>query len=305
MLNVERVAYQGWPNCYRLSNGEIELIVTTDVGPRVIRCGFVGGPNEFYEDPATLGATGGNAWRIYGGHRLWHAPEISGRTDVPDNGPLEFRQEAGFMRTVQPVEAGTGIQKEMDITLAASGAHVHIVHRLRNCGLWAVELAPWALSVMAAGGRAVMPLPPRGTHHENLLPTSALVLWAYVDMSDPRWTWGRQYILLRQDAAGPQKIGLRSAEGWLAYANHGNLFVKTGAVVSGATYPDMGSTAEVFTNADILELETLGPLAKLEPGAVVEHVEDWFLFRDVPEPRNDDDVIQHILPKVKQALAKA
>ncbi len=67
----------------------------------------------------------------------------------------------------------------------------------------------------------------------------------------------------------------------------------------------MGSTAEVFTNADILELETLGPLTKLEPGAVVEHVEDWFLFRDTPEPRNDDDVVQHVLPKVRQALGQA
>ena len=41
--------YRGWPNCYRLSNGLIDLIVTTDVGPRVIRFGFVGEENEFKE----------------------------------------------------------------------------------------------------------------------------------------------------------------------------------------------------------------------------------------------------------------
>ena len=58
-VKVEKVAYQGWPNCYRISNGTVELIVTTDVGPRVIRFGFPGGENEFMEEAAQLGKTGG------------------------------------------------------------------------------------------------------------------------------------------------------------------------------------------------------------------------------------------------------
>ena len=36
----EKVSYGGWPNCVRLNNGKVELIITTDVGPRVIRFGF-------------------------------------------------------------------------------------------------------------------------------------------------------------------------------------------------------------------------------------------------------------------------
>jgi len=42
-VKVEKVEYKGWRNCYRVSNGEVELIATSDVGPRVIRFGFVGG----------------------------------------------------------------------------------------------------------------------------------------------------------------------------------------------------------------------------------------------------------------------
>jgi len=38
---------------------------------------------------------------------------------------------------------------------------------------------------------------------------------------------------------------------------------------------------------------------KLAPGAAIVHVEDWFLFRDVPVPRNDEDVEKHVFPKVK------
>ena len=48
-VKVEKTAYKGWKNCYRVSNGEVELIVTGDVGPRIIRFGFVGGQNLFKE----------------------------------------------------------------------------------------------------------------------------------------------------------------------------------------------------------------------------------------------------------------
>src|SRR5690349_10985616 len=42
-VKIEKTEYGGWPNCYRISNGEVELIVTTDVGPRIMHYGFVGG----------------------------------------------------------------------------------------------------------------------------------------------------------------------------------------------------------------------------------------------------------------------
>ena len=61
---MEKIDYKGWPNSYRLSNGTVDLVVTTDVGPRIIRFGFVGGENEFKEYEDMLGKTGGDEWRI-------------------------------------------------------------------------------------------------------------------------------------------------------------------------------------------------------------------------------------------------
>ncbi len=303
---MEQIAYRGWPTCYRLSNGLIDLIVTGDVGPRIIRLGFAGGENEFKEFDGMMGLTGGGEWRVYGGHRLWHAPEVMPRTYWPDNVPVEAQFQAGTARFIQPIEASTGIQKEMDIRLSPDRAQVTVTHRLWNRNLWPVELAPWALSVMAPGGVGIVPLPPRGSHAEHLLPTGTLALWAYTDMADPRWHWGTRYVLLRQDeqAQAEQKVGVHATEGWAAYARQGHLFVKTFAYAAGAVYPDRGCSVELFTNSDMLEVETLGPLAKLEPGTAVEHVEEWHLFRDVPVPADDDDVDQYILPKVKEIIRR-
>jgi hypothetical protein len=46
-VKVEKIEYKGWRNCYQVSNGEVALVVTSDVGPRVISFGFVGGQNLF------------------------------------------------------------------------------------------------------------------------------------------------------------------------------------------------------------------------------------------------------------------
>jgi hypothetical protein len=300
-MKIEMIEYKGWPNCYRLYNPEVDLVVTTNVGPRIIRFGFIGEENQFVEFKEQIGQVGGEEWRIYGGHRFWHAPEAKPRSYYPDNEPVQIEQLGGFVRIIQPVETTTGIQKEMDISLPANGARATVVHRLRNTNLWAIEIAPWALSVMALGGVTVIPLPPRGSHAENLLPTNILTLWAYTDMSDPRWTWGREYILLRQDPKieSPQKIGVMNKEGWAAYARSGNLFVKKFSYQPGEAYPDFGCSTEVFTRFDIMEVESLGPLKQLEPNGVVEFKEDWYLYSGVPTPSSDAEVRQNILPKVK------
>ena len=299
---MEQIDYRGWENCYRLANERIEAIITADVGPRVIHFGFVGGENEFWEDQALSGKTGGTEWVNYGGHRLWHAPEVLPRTYAPDNDPVKVSEVDGWLRFQQPVEQSTGIQKTLELRLAAKAAQVEVIHRLRNTNPWTVELAPWALSVMAPGGTAILPLPPRGSHKGNLTPTSTLALWAYTDLRDPRWTWGTRYLLLRQEpeASSPQKIGASVPAGWIAYARQGHLFVKKFAYHESGTYPDKGCNVEFFTNSAILELESLGPLAALNPGSEVVHRENWQLYADVPVPLNDEMVIEELLPRLNE-----
>lgn len=304
MTKLEKISYGGWDNCYRLSNDVVDLVVTTDVGPRIIRFGFRDQGNMFKEYPHLLGKTGGDDFRIYGGHRFWHAPEDLVRTYYPDNNPVQLKEHGNFIRLVQPIETTTGVQKEIDISLSASDTQVTVTHRLRNTNMWSIEVAPWALSVMNSSGTAILPLPPRIKHSDQLLPTSSLILWGYVDMSDPRWGWGQEYILLNQDptAATPQKVGLSASRGWLAYAHENGLLAITYASEPDAVYPDMGSCVEIFTDSDMLELETLGPLFQLAADATVEHVETWHLFEAVARPQNDSDVVANILPKIDAVI---
>jgi hypothetical protein len=300
-VTIEKIAYGGWPNCYRLSNGSVELIVTTDVGPRVIRFGFIGDENEFKEYKDQEGKTGGDEWRIYGGHRLWHAPEAMPRTYWPDNYPVEATADQDHLRVIQPVETTTGIQKEIELTLDAGSNHVTLIHRLRNKSLWPVELAPWMLTVMEVGGKVIIPQPPYKSHDAELLPLRSMAIWGYTNMRDPRYLWGTRYIVLSQDtqAKEPTKVGVGVMEGWASYARKGHLFLKRFNYVPGGKYPDFGSSVETFTNAEMIELETVGPLTSLQPGAVVEAREDWYLFKGLAPISDEDSIDKVVLPLVK------
>src|SRR5438067_8989288 len=96
-VKIEKVAYQGWPNCYRVSNGEVELIITSDIGPRIMRFAFAGGQNLFKEYPETLGKSGEKKWQLRGGHRIWSAPEDDPRTYAPDNGPVHIEVKGSVL----------------------------------------------------------------------------------------------------------------------------------------------------------------------------------------------------------------
>lgn len=304
---MEKITYLNLPNCYRLSNGTVEVVVTTDVGPRVIRYGFVGAGNVLGEHPEAAVQTAWGDFKPWGGHRLWTAPEAMPRSYAPDDAPVEFEPlgEHGI-RLTAAVEPHACVQKELAVALDAEGSGVTLRHRVTNRGVWGAELAAWALTIMRGGGEVIIPQEPFGPHPECLLPARRLVVWPYTDMSDPRWTFGRRFIRVRVDgsAAAPQKLGVANKQGWAAYRVGETLFLKCFAYESGARYPDDGCNTEVFTAASFVEIESLSPLRRVEPGESVEHTERWHLFRAAPAATDDAALEAALTPLVERVCAR-
>ncbi len=291
---METVAFGGWEHCVKLSNGEIELTLTTDIGPRVIALNTPGGPNHMAVFEETKGMSGGGEWRSYGGHRLWHSPEKMPRTYAPDNAPVKLEPIDGGAHLIQDVEPLTMLRKEMEIVLYPGKASARILHRITNCGQFPVQLAAWPITVMATGGREVVPQTRRDT---GLIHNRTLSLWPYSRMQDPRVHWGDPYIVLDQDpsTAHPFKLGLSNEEGWGAYFNHGQMFVKHFAHRTCAEYPDGGCSYETYVCGSFIEIETVSPLHTLEPGAHIDHLERWDLYDGVQRPGLDEASISAAL----------
>ena len=89
--------------------------------------------------------------------------------------------------------------------------------------------------------------------------------------------------------------------GWAAYTLNGDVFIKRFPCDVDGVYPDFGCNFESFTNADMLEVESLGAMTTLPPdGGTVGHMEDWYLFK--AEVGQDEAAIDKALqPLLKQA----
>ncbi|MFO0590402.1 MAG: hypothetical protein U0441_22860 [Polyangiaceae bacterium] len=289
---MEIVTYMGIPGHVRLANGDAEVLVSTHYGPRVIRYALSGGDNVFAEIPPAEQSKPtpfGDDWHIYGGHRLWHAPEDPVRTYWPDNSPVVADGDGLWVQVTQPLEKSTRLEKQMTITLDPSGSGVTVRHRITNRGLFDVELAVWALSVMAKGGVGVFPREPFVPFPAGLLPVQPLVEWPYTRLDDARFVHGARYLRLIQDASrsDPQKIGMYSRQGWIAHLWRGMVFVKRYDPKPGP-HADYGCNVETFTNDQFLEIETLSPLVRIAPGHHAEHVERWSLFTAQVGDTEDD-----------------
>jgi len=218
-------------------------------------------------------------FHFQGGHRLWHAPEAMPRTYIPDIGELHITDLPDGVLLEAPTEAGAGIRKQIEIRFAADQPSITLTHTLSNDGMWPVELAPWAISQFRLGGTVILPMPVGNVDPAGLLHNRQFAFWPYTRINDPRLKLGDEFILFKADALLPPfKLGYFNPHGWMAYWLDGTLFRKSFEAHKELTYPDNNCNAEMYCNNRFVELESLAPLTKLNPGDSTKHVETWEIF---------------------------
>lgn len=318
MVNIEKVSYNGWPDCLKMSNGIIELIATTDVGPRIIYFGLKGQGNEFFEFADQAGRTGSGEFRLYGGHRLWLAPESKEVTYYPDNSTVISEVEDNTLRLVSETETTTKIQKELAVTLSPNSSRVNIIHKITNRSDETLKqtLAPWAISMMSPGGFGIVPQEPYFPHPDNpdypgqkidpkyYLPVRSMVMWSYSNLADSRLTFTPKYVILRQDKniSKSHKLGFSNTQRWTAYARNSHLFIKTFGYDPTADYPDNGCNSEVYAGNEFFEMESLGPLKKLSAGESATITENWLLVDNTKVEPSEESIDFNALSNISDGL---
>jgi hypothetical protein len=270
--------------CVEISNKHLTLLVTRSVGPRIISLRVDQGENIFAELPdLTLEYPGEGEYHVYGGHRMWHAPEDPIRTYIPDDQQVDIVLNSDGATIEQPVEENTGLQKKFDIKFIPDVSAVSIKHTIKNWGMWPVTCAPWAITQFKMGGVAILPQNNIPVGNGLRLPNRMVSLWPYTDPSIKSIIWGKEHIkVLANLKDGALKLGFPNRCGWLAYWRENTLFVKRANYFHDRDYFDYGSSSECYCNSQFLELETVGPISVVEPEGVVEHLEIWELYSNTP-----------------------
>lgn len=303
--------FYGLPT-YVLENEHLRLELLQQAGPRIVRLipagdrSTNGGPNLLAELPDVQLPSPHGPYTLYGGHRLWHAPENPARTYVPDDEGVTVHATPRSARMHLPADRHSHIAKTMEVELLdESGSHgefgVRVRHTLRNEGRWPVRLAGWAITQLPPGGVAILPQSSAPLDDAGLLPNRQLILWPYTRLSDPRLSLEDDFILIhgRADIAPRFKIGIMNRHKWAAHLGQGYLFCKFTDPQPQQPHPDMGSNTEVYTDNRFLELETLSPLISLAPDQELVHEEDWKIYPARGVSPNAADIRDYVLKAVR------
>jgi hypothetical protein len=281
-----------------LSSRLLELDCLETAGPRIVRLSFKGSENLLAEVPAASLATPHGDFRLLGGHRLWHAPEAMPRSYVPDGEGLTAADVPGGLLLEGKTEAPTGIRKRIELRLDADRPQLTLKHSLINEGSWDVELAPWAITMMRLGGAALLPIRAANAPREGLLPDRHISLWPYTRFEDRRLHLDDGFVVVRPTANEPPlKIGTFNLEGWIVYWLDGILFRKRFDVQPSGRHPDYDCNAEIYCDSRGIELESLGPLAKLPPGGQVVHTETWELYESLGQDFLTGEMVRQLQEK--------
>lgn len=260
--------------------GALIVGVALDIGPRILWLSHVEKPgvNVFgYAGNVEL-ATEDGVWRLYGGHRLWVAPEKKPRSYSIDDKPVNIRITLDELIVEGPIEQKNCVKKIFRVRPGSYPYEIIIHHEVVNICRWPIRFANWAITVMRPGGVAYIPFKPACVDRDCLLPDRVVVFWSYTDPRDPRLVYGSDFIVVKHDPGlrKPFKIGVKGHEAVVKYTVEGLEFAKE-SLLENAEYPDLGSNIEVYANAEIVELETLGPLRTVGEGEINIHVEKWRL----------------------------
>ena len=275
-----------------LENETIRLEYPTTIGPRIIRLSYQSSPNLLGDAHDIIWDTPLGKYYVRGGHRLWISPEIPEKTYIPEKSDMQVREIANGVELTGPSEPVSGVRKSLRIELDPKQPVVRLTHRIVNENPVPITIAPWAITMFRQGGTVILPQPVGNTDPHGLLHNRVLVLWPYTRLSDPRLSLRDDFILLHAlPSLPPCKLGYCDSAGWLAYWLDGVLFRKNIEIQkSGMVYPDAGCNAETYCNDRFVELESLGSLATIAPGADTQLSEIWELYPDLDVPFIPDEI---------------
>ncbi len=289
MIKTEIKNYLDYGKVLSISNGVIEAYVTIDVGPRIIRFGYVGGQNIMCDNRNAATPKddqdfqnffgSGKKWELLGGHRIWTSPESYPQSYYPDLDPVKYEiTQSGAIFTPNP-ETQNGVQKQLEIKMDPDDANMHVTMNVTNIANKAQEFSIWGLTVSAVGGTVIIPMNDNDT---GLLANRNISVWPYTNLTDSRLHFGKSYVTLRQDCNSTQalKLGFDLNDAEVFYCLGEDIFRKNYETYHPhEKYPDNNCSFETYTCATFTEVESLSPLKLVAPDETVSLTEHWSLLK--------------------------
>jgi hypothetical protein len=281
---IQTITYHGWPDSLVMSNGVVEVVIVPAIG-RVMQFRYAGedrGP--FFENRDLDGKApdpNSSEWGNFGGDKTWPAPQDDWPKMTPRKWPppptfdsvaLKAEVKKDTVELASPVDPNYGIRTRRIVQLERAKAVMTIRTIYEKVQGDPVKVGVWVITQMGEPEKAAMVLPKKSQYPEGYNKQMEVL---------PKDLKRESRLLsVTRDPKNPTKIG--SDAGTLVWMDKDFYLQIDSARVTGAEYPDQGSSAEIYTNPDPLqyiELEMLGPLHTMKVGDTIERTNRYTLMR--------------------------
>ena len=257
----------------------------------------------FWENPALLGSTADGQlmvwaakdWVNFGGDKTWPSPEVDwslftnrkGWRPPPafDGWASEARVKGSSVTLVTAEDPFYGTVAERKIELHSSKPEMTITTTYRRVKGEPAVMGIWVITQLKEPVGLFAPLPKKSAFKDGVTLLGPTV--------PPSLKIENGLLSLTRDAKAAHKIGLDADS--LLWVSEKHALRIDSPRVAGGDYPDKGSSTEIYTSADPLpyiEMETLGPLAKLKEGDTIKRSNTYKLYRrsqPTPEAEPETD----------------
>lgn len=287
-VTVARMCWHGWPECYLIGNGIVEVIVVPAIG-RVMQLRLAGETKgAFWGNRALDGQpcrSNSNEWINFGGDKCWPAPQSAWTKQQGRDWPppvafdaLPMEAVAGECEVVlsSPVDPNLGIQVIRYVELDADLPVMRIRSEFRKVAGDAVRVSVWTITQMHDPERVFVAL-----RKDSTMPRGYIRL-TEAEPEDLRIAGG--LLSLVRPSVHCSKIGADATS--MAWVGE-ELAVRVDSEDGPGEYPDGGCITQVYTSPDpypYVELETLGPLATMRAGDRIERSTVYTIL-----PRSESD----------------
>jgi hypothetical protein len=300
-----RVDYFGYTQCVRLENESTRVVLCHQAGGRVLEYSLQG-KNSLWLDPQQQG------WVL---RPDIPAPDLcGGRFDigpemiVPRRPALwlgPWRAEVIGPRTARLTSAedpATGVQLVREFKLDAIGSRLLCTQTIRNVSQRTTTWCHWSRTLAVGGGIAIIPLTAPSRFPQGYVRYEPGNLINFRP-GDPNIRERDGFLEIFGAPKFP-KLGMDAQAGWFAYLVPNDLlFVKRYPVYPDRVYNEVaGLTISIWYDRDVrCELEPIGPMEKLAPGAAASFTEEWEL-KAFPFPKTGERAdIQQVAAAAKSA----
>jgi len=280
---ISTVNYHGWADSFVLSNGTVEAVVVPAVG-RVMQFHFVGEGDVLWENAELQGKPAdpmAKEWANFGGDKSWPSPQADwqkmiGRGWPPpatfDSTPLTGNKKGTTVELVSPVDPAYGICTHRRIELDPHQPVLKITTTYEKVSGNPVKVGIGVITQLHDPQRAYIALPPKTQFAQG---------YALLNFDPPQE--GKLQDGLFSLTRGHEKRSQIGNDGSsLLWMDEKYALRIDSPRMPGAEYPNQGSSAVIYTNADpgaYVELETYGPLNSMKTGEKIERTNTYTLSK--------------------------